>query len=42
MKQSLGVFVVALLLLLANCTTAQTLEAGFRNPPNWARSWVYW
>jgi len=42
MKQSLGVFVVALLLLLANCTTAQTLEAGFRNPPNWARPWVYW
>ncbi len=29
--------------ILASVATAQpSLEAGFRNPPDWARPWVYW
>jgi len=27
---------------IAGSTKAQPLEAGFRNPPGWARPWVYW
>jgi hypothetical protein len=27
---------------IAGSTKAQPLEAGFRNPPDWARPWVYW
>lgn len=36
------VLICALPFLLIGFATAQTLEAGFRNPPDWARPWVYW
>ncbi|MEJ5250880.1 MAG: glycosyl hydrolase [Armatimonadota bacterium] len=42
MKRSLCVLACALLFVFAGGSTAQTLEAGFRNPPDWARPWVYW
>lgn len=40
-----GAPVCVLLLLLffvLPLASADRLEAGFRNPPNWARPWVYW
>lgn len=40
MRRLCGVLLCCL--ALAGLTRAQSLEAGFRNPPDWARPWVYW
>ncbi len=40
MKRLYGAFFC--LLALVSFVKAQSLEAGFRNPPDWARPWVYW
>lgn len=38
----LRVLVCLFVFALSGWTAAQPLEAGFRNPPDWARPWVYW
>ncbi|GIV19245.1 MAG: hypothetical protein KatS3mg023_0996 [Armatimonadota bacterium] len=40
MRRLFGVLLCCL--ALAGLARAQSLEAGFRNPPDWARPWVYW
>jgi hypothetical protein len=40
MKRLLGTLLCCL--TLAGFMEAQPLEAGFRNPPDWSRPWVYW